>query len=50
MGKYELFHTIPDVARRWALTSVRNASGGAVRLNLKDGCGMIGENLFLGGT
>jgi hypothetical protein len=50
MGKSDFFHTIPGAARRWALPSVRNASSGALRLNMKDGCGMVGENLFLEGT
>jgi len=44
------FYTIPGTAGRKVLINVRNAGGGALRLNMKDGCGMVGENLFLEGT
>jgi len=50
MGKSDCFYTIPGTAGRKVLINVRNAGGGALRLNMKDGCGMVGENLFLEGT
>jgi len=49
MGKF-VFFTILGAAGRKVLINVRNAGGGALRLNMKDGCGMVGENLFLEGT
>jgi hypothetical protein len=44
------FYTMSGVAGQWVLINVRHSGGGALGLNMNDGCGMVGENFSLEGT
>ena len=45
-----IFSYDPSRCRTVGTDKVRDAGVEALRLNMKDGCGMVGENLFLEGT